>query len=135
MTEIVETKLEIKSWDENPYRELADEQKFTRADVVLTGSGDDLSAASFEALMYYRADGTASYVSLMQVTGTLGGRSGSFVLQGEGTFDGKTARGESRVVPGSGTGGLAGITGTAESVSTHDDYPFMPLTLRYTVGG
>jgi hypothetical protein len=132
MTEVVETRLEIKSWDEKPYRELADGQKFTRADVVLTGSADDLATASFEALMYYRADGTASYVTLMQVNGTLGGRSGSFVLRGEGTYDGKTARGESRVVPGSGTDGLAGITGTAESASTHDDYPFMPLTLTYT---
>jgi Protein of unknown function (DUF3224) len=134
MTEIVETRLEITSWDEKPYRELPDGQKFTRADVALTGSAGDLASASFESLMFYRADGTASYVTLMHVTGTLGGRSGSFVLQGEGTFDGKAARGESRVVPGSGTDGFAGITGTAESVSTHDDYPFMPLTLRYSLG-
>jgi hypothetical protein len=133
MTEIVETRLEITSWDEKPYRELPDGRKFTRADVALAGSTGDLASASFEALMFYRADGTTSYVTLMHVTGSLGGRSGSFVLQGEGTFDGKTARGESRVVPGSGTDGLAGITGTAESVSTHDDYPFMPLTLTYTL--
>jgi hypothetical protein len=26
---------------------------------------------------------------------------------------------------------LAGISGTCESVSTHADYPFMPLTLAY----
>jgi hypothetical protein len=81
--------------------------------------------------MFYRADGTSSYVTLMHITATLGGRSGSFVLQGQGSFDGTTARGESTVVAGSGTGGLVGITGIAESVSTHADYPFMPLTLRY----
>jgi len=31
----------------------------------------------------------------------------------------------------SGTGGLAGITGTCTSESTHADYPFMPLALSY----
>jgi hypothetical protein len=35
------------------------------------------------------------------------------------------------VVSGSGTGQLSGISGTCESVSTHADYPFMPLSLTY----
>ena len=84
--------------------------------------------------MFYRADGTSDYVTLMHITGTLDGRPGSFVLQGHGTYDGTTARAQSQVVPGSGTGELAGLNGTAESVSTHQDYPFMPLTLKYDIG-
>jgi hypothetical protein len=131
MTTTLEAKFEIKSWDEKPYREEADGSKFTRADVTLAGTGDGLASATFEALMYYRPDGTASYVTLMHVTGELAGRSGSFVLRGQGIYDGTAARGESAVVPGSGAGQLAGITGTATSVSTHDSYPFMPLTLHY----
>jgi hypothetical protein len=131
MAEIMETRLKIESWDEKPYRELSDGSKFTRAEVVLSGSGDELESATFEGLMFYRTDGTSSYVTLMHITGTLGGRQGTFVLQGQGSFDGTTARGESAVVSGSGTGALSGITGVAESASTHQDYPFMPLTLRY----
>ena len=131
MAEIVETRLKIDSWDEKPYRELSDGRKFTRAEVALSGSGDELESATFDGLMFYRADGTSSYVTLMHINATLGGRSGSFVLQGHGSFDGTTARGESTVVAGSGTAGLVGITGIAESASTHEDYPFMPLTLRY----
>jgi hypothetical protein len=131
MAEIVETRLKIDSWDEKPYRELSDGSKFTRAEVALSGSGDELESATFDGLMFYRADGTSSYVTLMHINATLGGRSGSFVLQGHGSFDGTTARGESTVVAGSGTAGLAGITGIAESASTHEDYPFMPLNLRY----
>ena len=131
MSEILETKLTIDSWDEKPYRELPDGTKFTRAEVVLSGS--DVSAATFEALMFYRADGTSSYVTVMRVEATLGGRTGTFVLRGEGAFDGTTARGTSEIVTGSGTDGLAGIAGTAESVSTHADYPFMPLTVTYTM--
>jgi hypothetical protein len=106
-----ETKLKIDSWDEKPYRELPD-----------------------GALLYYRPDGTSSYVTLMTLEGELDGRNGSFVLRGDGAYDGTTARGESTVVPGSGTGALAGIIGTAVSESTHADYPFMPLTLTYELG-
>ncbi|MEV4620864.1 DUF3224 domain-containing protein [Asanoa sp. NPDC049573] len=131
MTEIMETKLEITSWDEKPYREFDDGRKFSRAEVTLAGTGDGLTSGAFESLLYYRADGTSDYVSNMEITGTLGGRSGSFVLQGAGSYDGTTARITTTVVPGSGTGELAGITGSAESVSTHADYPHMPLTLRY----
>jgi hypothetical protein len=101
---------------------------------VKLGPADGIEEATFEALMYYRPDGTSSYVSLMQITATLDGRSGSFVLQGTGAYDGTAATGESTVLPGSGTGELAGLTGTVTSRSTHDDYPSMPLTLRYDLG-
>jgi hypothetical protein len=131
MTKTENEKFKIESWDEKAYRELDDGSKFTRAEVVLTGARDGLASASFDAIMYYRPDGTSSYVTLMRVTGTLDGRGGSFVLQGSGTYDGKTASGESQVVPGSGTGELAGLSGTGRSVSSHDDYPFMPFTLEY----
>jgi hypothetical protein len=67
----------------------------------------------------------------MRLTGILDGRAGSFVLRGGGAFDGTTASGRMTIVEGSGTGGLARISGTCESVSTHADYPFMPLTLAY----
>ena len=130
MTKEIETKFKILSWDEKPYRELPDGGKFTRAEVTLHDEAGPADA-TFEALMYYRPDGTTSYVTLMRVDGVFDGRTGSFVLRGDGTFDGTTAAGESAVVEGSGTGQLAGITGTARSASTHSDYPYMPLTFRY----
>ena len=126
----VPTRLEIKSWDEKPRRTFDDGSKLTAADVTLAGSGDGLESGTFQAVMYYRPDGTSSFVCLMHLTGTVDGRTGSFALQGEGTYDGTTARNALSVIPGSGTGELAGVRGSAESVSTHADYPFMPLTLR-----
>jgi hypothetical protein len=128
--EILETRLHIDSWDEKPYREEPDGRKWTRAEVTLSGD-EGLTEGSFEALMYYRPDGTSTYVTLMRLAGALGDRSGSLVLQGQGTYDGTTARVTATVVPGSGEEGLAGVTGEAESLSTHADYPYMPLTLRY----
>ena len=136
MTTTLEIKLTIESWDEQPYRELEDGRKFTRAEVGLGGHRPDgpssaVESATYEGLMYYGTDGTSAYVTIMQITGTLEGRTGSFVLTGSGTYDGTTARGESSIVPGSGSGELAGISGSATSSSTHEDYPYMPLTLRY----
>jgi hypothetical protein len=131
--EILETRMHIDSWDEKPYREEPDGRKWTRAEVTLS-SDEGLTNGSFEALMYYRPDGTSTYVTLMRLAGALGGRSGSVVLQGRGTYDGTTARVTATVVPGSGEDGLAGVTGEVESASTHADYPYMPLTLRYDLG-
>ncbi len=55
--------------------------------------------------------GSAGYVAIERVTGTLHGRSGTFVLQHSGTM----SRGDQKltvtVVPDSGTGQLAGLAG------------------------
>ncbi|MGA7420192.1 MAG: DUF3224 domain-containing protein [Acidimicrobiales bacterium] len=130
MGQLVETKLKIESWDEQPTSEFADGTKVSRTDVILSG-GDGLTAARSQSLLFYRADGTSSFVVLLRVEATLGGHAGSFVLSGLGTYDGTTARQELTVVEGSGSEGLGGITGSALSESTHQDYPYMPLRLDY----
>jgi hypothetical protein len=60
--------------------------------------------------------GSGGYVAIEKVTGTLGGRSGSFVLQHDATM----TRGEGRmniiVTPDSGTGELAGLTGSLQII-------------------
>ena len=135
---IYETRLDIKSWNENPYRELPDGSKFARAEVTLAGEagaageGTALTEGNFEALLHYRSDGTSSYVTLMSFTGTVEGRSGRLVLAGDGGYDGTTARMRAEVIEA--TDDLAGLTGTVVSESTHEDYPHMPLTLTYELG-
>lgn len=56
--------------------------------------------------------GAAGYVAIEVVTGTLGGKHGSFALQHFATMDGSGPRMQVIVVPGSGTGDLKGIEGT-----------------------
>jgi hypothetical protein len=131
MSVTLDTKLRIASWDEQSIHEFDDGSKLTRADVTLSEGADGLESGSFHAVMYYRPDGTSSYTTVMRLTGSLQGRSGSFVLIGDGTFDGATARGRLQIVDGSATGDLVGIVGRAESDSTHVDYPFMPLSLTF----
>jgi hypothetical protein len=55
--------------------------------------------------------GSAGYVAIEEVTGTLNGRGGTFVLQHSGTMTRGTPHLTITVVPDSGTGQLAGLTG------------------------
>ncbi|HEX4039518.1 MAG TPA: DUF3224 domain-containing protein [Acidobacteriaceae bacterium] len=59
-----------------------------------------------------REKGSGGYVALERVTGTLKGRKGSFVLQHGATMNRGVADMTVTVVPDTGTGELAGITGT-----------------------
>ena len=56
--------------------------------------------------------GSAGYVAIERVTGTLNGKSGSFVLQHSGTMNRGAFHLSITVVPDSGTGQLVGLTGT-----------------------
>jgi len=56
--------------------------------------------------------GMAGYVAIEVVTGTLGGKQGSFALQHFATVDGSGPKMQVAIVPGSGTGELKGIEGT-----------------------
>ncbi|HEX6368154.1 MAG TPA: DUF3224 domain-containing protein [Longimicrobium sp.] len=57
-------------------------------------------------------EGSAGYVALEQVTGTLHGRTGTFYLQHSGTMNRGAPSLSITVVPDSGTGELTGLTGT-----------------------
>ena len=76
-----------------------------RGELQATSKGEMLTAMG-------TVNGSAGYVAIERVAGTLHGRSGSFVLQHSSTM----ARGEPRqnvfVVPDSGTGELTGLCGT-----------------------
>jgi len=56
--------------------------------------------------------GSAGYVAMEVVTGTLGGRKGTFALQHSGTMTRGAAELSVTVVPDSGTGELKGLSGS-----------------------
>jgi hypothetical protein len=122
----------IEGWDEKPYAEIEGGRKLTQASVKQAFAGDVEGEGDVEWLMCYRPDETADFVGLLRIVGQIGDRSGSFVLtQVEGTFDGKEARGQLSVVPGSGTGDLTGLRGTGEFSAPHGGEA--TITLDYEV--
>jgi Protein of unknown function (DUF3224) len=79
--------------------------KHYHGDLEGTGKGQMLTAGTAEK-------GSGGYVAIEKVTGTLNGRTGSFVLQHSGTMKGNVPQLTVTVVPESGTGELEGIAGT-----------------------
>jgi hypothetical protein len=79
-------------------------KKFS-GDLDATARGQMLSAGT-------PTQGSAGYVAIDQVTGTLGGRKGGFVLQHSGCMNRGVPTLSIHVVPDSGSGELAGLTGT-----------------------
>jgi hypothetical protein len=82
------------------------DKKFN-GDLEGTSKGEMLAISSSVA-------GSAGYVAMEQVTGTVAGRTGTFALQHTGTMNRGAAQLSVTVVPDSGTGELAGLSGKME---------------------
>jgi hypothetical protein len=78
-------------------------------DLDATGKGEMLAAGT-------PVKGSAGYVAIERVNGTLGGRRGSFILQHVGTMAHGSQQLAISVVPDSGTGELAGLSGTMKII-------------------
>jgi len=129
MKQTAEARFAIKSWDEQPYDEGPGLPKLTRAAVVKTYTGDIAGEGRVDYLMMYRGDGSAAFVGLERITGRIGERRGTFVLQRTGVFEGGLAKETYVVVPGSATDALDGLTGDGRSAIGHAaEFPF---TLDY----
>jgi len=122
----------IKSWEEKPYSEGEGLPKMTRATVTKSFTGDITGDSQVEYVMVYRTDGTAAFVGLERITGRIGTRTGSFVLERTGVFEGGQAKESYTVVAGSATGELQGLEGEGTSSVGHGgDHPFV---LAYEFG-
>lgn len=78
--------------------------KVFHGELEATSKGEMLSALT-------PVEGSAGYVAIEQVTGMLAGKQGSFVLQHFGIMHDGDNELILEVVPASGTGELAGLTG------------------------
>ncbi len=94
-------------------------EKQFKGDLEATSRGEMLSAAT-------TVEGSAGYVALERVSGTLHGRRGSFALQHSGTMMRGAAQLTISVVPDSGAGQLKGLAGqmTIEMTNGRHGYDF-----------
>jgi hypothetical protein len=101
-----------------------------RVSVTKTFHGDIVGSSEGEMLAF-RAPvaGSAGYVLLERATVSVEGRGGTFVLQHFGLMEGGVPEARISVVPGSGTGDLAGIAGdmTIDPANNHS------YTFTYTL--
>ena len=83
--------------------------KLFRGDLEGTSKGEMLAAGT-------PVKGSAGYVAVERVTGTLHGRRGSFLLQHSGTMANGSQKLVVSVVPDSGTGDLVGLSGAMKII-------------------
>lgn len=74
-------------------------------------AGDIDGQSTVRALEVRRNENSTNLVSMQRFSGKLGGRQGTFVLQGSETVENGKIKARWFVVPGSGTGELAGLRG------------------------
>ena len=121
----------VHKYEPSAYDEPTGGPVLTRIHVEESFSGDIAGDGVVEFLQAARADGSASFVGIERVTGELGGRRGTFLLQDAGTVQDNIVSGDWFVITGSGTGQLAGLRGEGgfranlgESAQVHLDYWF-----------
>lgn len=117
MNKRVTIPFEITGWDATPYDEREDGPKLARVAVKKVYRGEIEGESTAELLTCQGADGSAAYVAIERVTGRIGGRAGTFVLQHTALHDSanpESSKAVGIVVPNSGTSGLRGLRGTVE---------------------
>lgn len=108
--------------------------RLSRAHVTnhFTGGIEAADTTCAYALVYLE-DGTGSFSGYHRLSGTLDGRSGDFVVTEHGTFVAHgDVHGAFEVVPGSGTGALAGLGGGG-SYTAVPGKPSVSYTFEYTL--
>lgn len=128
MTTNVHAEFEVTSWDEQEFDSGDDTAKLTEANVTKSYSGDIDGSSTTRWLMAYSADGSAAFVGIERVQGTVAGKAGTMVLQHLGKFEDGAARATLSVL--SGTGELADATGDGDFLAD----PAGSVDLRLTVG-
>lgn len=126
-----EAVITVRTYQPSAYDGPAEGPVLSKIHVEESFAGDITGDGAVEFLQAERAGGSASFVGIERVTGELGGRRGTFLLQDAGTVQDNIVSGDWFVIPGSGTGELAGLRGEGgfranlgEGAQVHLDYWF-----------
>ena len=114
-------------YDEEPYGD-TDGAEVSRVHISRTFSGD-LEGESVAELLIAKAETGGGYVGHDRVSGSLQGKTGGFVFQHTGLMGSGGVTNTGTIVPGTGTGELAGIAG--EGTMLADEEGNHTLTLAY----
>ncbi|MFG2500680.1 DUF3224 domain-containing protein [Streptomyces sp. NPDC048441] len=122
-------------WKPEPFDVAEAGPALMRGSVTNHYTGNLEAVGQAETLISGLADGTSSMVAVERVSGSLHGRTGTFVIQLTGTIKGGVAKVDWKVIPDSGTGDLTGLQGeggyTTADMGTDGQ---AEVRLEYTLG-
>ena len=106
-------------WDEVDYGPILAGTKTTKASIMCTFSGDIEGSAAVEYLMFYSSfdatkmhESEANFVGIVQITGRIGDRNGTFTVREIGTFSKGVVSSQLEILTGSGVQDFVGLAGT-----------------------
>ena len=103
--------------DAAPLARMSIDKTFT-GDLEATSQGEMLSAMS-------PVQGSAGYVAIEKVTGSLHGRTGTFTLQHSATMNRGAPSLSITVIPDSGTGELTGLSGSMQIIIENKKHSYI----------
>jgi hypothetical protein len=103
------------SYEEEPY-DAGEGSTLGRVHITRSFEGDFTGKSTAELLTATTDAGSGAYVGIDRITGRLGDREGSFVLQHHGLISSAGSSTAATIVPDSGTGELAGLSGEGSIV-------------------
>jgi hypothetical protein len=110
---------EANEWNEKTTAEFGEGVKLTQTTSKQYLAGDADAVGTVNYVTFYHPDGTCTYVGLTHFEATLDGKKGTFVVRSTGRWEVDTARESWVIIPGTGTGELAGIKGEGGFVIKH----------------
>lgn len=131
MTNRATSTFEIIVWEPVEYQD-QEGVKQTRTHVTKSFHGDLEGESTAELLIANAPSGSAVYVGLEHIAGTLAGREGSFVLVHDASMSGDVQSLSLVIMRDSGTGGLRGIRGSGDIAIAPDGVH--TFTLEYDLG-
>ncbi len=120
-------------WAEDTSAEAEGGARLGRASVANTFTGALEASGVVEYALVYTGPTDGVFCGYEHLTGSVEDRRGSFVIEHRGRFAGDTVHCALTVVPGSGSGELAGITGGGSFTARHGE-PSTTYALDYSLG-
>jgi len=123
----------MKTWEEASYTAQDTLPRLATVQSENTFTGPVEAETVLHYVIIYLSERRGTFTGMQTFTGSVEGRSGSFTVQEEGGWDGTTVTGRFTVVPGSGTGDLAGMSGSGAYTAIHGESAY-PYTFEYRLG-
>ncbi|WP_199433900.1 DUF3224 domain-containing protein [Qaidamihabitans albus] len=124
----------MRTWDEKVVAGPEDGPRYAHAHTTFAYTGVIEGTSTCDYLVYYASEGyegdgqTSPGFELIE--GTVGGRTGSFLVRHDVGYDANGIRDTWTVIPGSATGELTGLTGTGHMAGNSES---MPYTFDYSL--
>lgn len=127
----------MKSWDETIVSGEEGAPRVAHAHAIMRYAGVIDGESSCDYLLYYPGEGFDgggnTSPGFERIEGSVDGRKGSFVIRHEVGYDRNGIQGTWAVVEGSGSGELAGLTGTGTAVG-ETGQEMVSYTFEYALG-